>query len=221
MPGKNIKLLAGKPLIHYTLEAALNSKCFDQVLFSSDSDEYLEVAGQLDSVLLDKRPSSLAGDTIKVIDAVCEIAEREEIKSKYKTITLLLPTCPFRRASDIRNGFSMLDESVDSIVSVTEFEFPITMSMTMDEESKDIDFMFNPSPLVTGNTRSQDHKPVYRPNGGFYMAWADSLRKKGNFFRGKVRGYVMPREFSADIDTDLDFKYAELLLSEKVVELDK
>ena len=219
LPGKNIRLLAGKPLIYYTLEAALKSGCFDTVMFSSDSDEYLKVAGELERVTLDKRPSTLALDTIKVIDAVCEIAEREEIRSKFKTISLLLPTCPFRRISDIRKGFKMLNKNVDSVVSVTEFDFPITMSMNLKEESSNIDFVFNPSPLVTGNTRSQDHKPYYRPNGGFYMGWADSLRKRGNYFRGKVRGCVIPNEYSVDIDTDLDFKYAEFLLDEKIINL--
>lgn len=220
LPGKNSMPLAGRPLIHYTLNAALMSGSFEQIMFSSDSDELLEVAGELEGITLEKRAPALAGDTVKVIDTVCEIAEREKVHSRFDTIALLLPTCPFRCGTDIRNGFALLDENVDSVVSITSFEFPVSMSMRLNEESRELDFLFNPSPLVTGNTRSQDHQTVYRPNGGFYIAWTQSLRKQGNFFRGKVRGYAMPREYSVDIDTSLDLKYAELLLEEKIVVLE-
>jgi CMP-N-acetylneuraminic acid synthetase len=71
--------------------------------------------------------------------------------------------------------------------------------------------VFDPAPLVTGNTRSQDHAPVYHPNGGFYFGWRDRLVEHGNYFRGRTRGYVMPRVHSADVDDELDFEYAEFL----------
>lgn len=221
LPGKNIRQLAGKPLIHYTLEAASLSGCFDKILFSSDSEEYLEVASRVSGVVPDERPQTLAGDTVKVIDAVQEIAARDDVRNTFDTITLLLPTCPFRRASDIRRGFEMLDDSTDAVVSMTEFEFPITMSAQLASEQGHIDFVFNPSPLVTGNTRSQDHKSSYRPNGGFYIAWAKSLRAQSNFFSGRVKACLMPREYSADVDTHLDFAYAEFLMKNNFVDLNK
>ncbi|MCK4827635.1 acylneuraminate cytidylyltransferase family protein, partial [bacterium] len=160
LPGKNIKEINGKPLICYTIEAAINSDCFDTLLFSSDSEEILSVARRYEQVTIDRRPASLAGDKVKVIDAVCEIIDREEMQNRFDTVSLLLPTCPFRRASDIRKGFDLLDQSVDSVISATSFEFPIRMSFELAENTQELRYLFDPSPLVTGNTRSQDHAPV-------------------------------------------------------------
>ncbi len=172
LPGKNIKEVNGKPLICYTIEAAIKSGCFDTILFSSDSEEILSVANEYKKITIDLRPDSLAGDKVKVIDAVCEIADRDEFQGKFDTISLLLPTCPFRRrATDIQNGFELLDRDIDSVISATNFDFPIRMSFEIDRDTQELQYIFDPSPLVTGNTRSQDHTPTYRPNGAFYISW--------------------------------------------------
>lgn len=220
LPKKNIAELYGKPLISYTIEAALGCGCFDKILFSSDDDKILTVAARYNGITIEKRPSALAGDKIKVIDLVREIVKRPDYQDRFDTLSLLLPTCPFRTSRDIDAGFELLTESIDSVVSATNFEFPIQMSMKIDNETKKVDYLFNPSPLVIDDTRSQDHRPVYRPNGGFYISWWHRLKINCNFFRGKVRGYVMSREKSADIDTKLDLLYAEFLLRQGVVRID-
>ena len=219
LPGKNISLLNDKPLICYTIEAAIQSRCYDHILFSSDDDDFLAIAAEYREVAVEKRPASLSGDTVKVIDLVCTIVDRPETEKDFDTVSLLLPTCPFRRPRDIRKGFQNLTPAWDSVVSVTPFEFPITMSMHLEEQTRSVRYVFDPSPLVTGNTRSQDHETVYRPNGAFYISWTKRLAEQRNYFRGRVRGVPMPREYSVDIDEKQDLLIADTYLKNNVVQL--
>lgn len=219
LPGKNLRPLNGKPLIGYTIEAALRSRCFEKVLFSSDDEELLEVAHGFGAEA-EKRPAYLAADTAKVLELVNVLADREELQRQFDVIALLLPTCPFRRPSDLRKGLELLTREVDSVVSVTDFEFPPQLGVTVDAGTGLLEGLFDPSPLVTGNTRSQDQERVLRPNGGFYMAWWDRFLVNRNYFKGKVRPYIMEREYSADVDTLTDLEYAEFLLRNHKLDLE-
>jgi CMP-N,N'-diacetyllegionaminic acid synthase len=216
---KNIKLLNHKPLIHYTIEAAIQSRCFDRILFSSDDDDILDCASCFSELVLEKRPDHLATNQSKVIELVCEIADRKALQDEYDIIALLLPTCPFRRAEDLQNGLSLLTKEVDSVVSVTNYDFSPTLSVTLEGEEQIVKGLFDPCPLITGNTRSQDHAPAYRPNGAFYMSWWKPFLINRNFWKGKVRGYPMPRLFSVDIDEEQDLRYAEFLLQHNFVSI--
>jgi CMP-N-acetylneuraminic acid synthetase len=220
LPKKNMASLNGKPLICYTIEAAIKSRCFDEIMLSSDDETILAVADNYPVIHREKRPPGLSGDTVKVIDLICHIIDRPSMQGKFDTISLLLPTCPFRKASDIGNGFGLLTADLDSVISVTTFEFPIKLSMEIEDNTQLVNYLFNPSPLVTGDTRSQDHRPIYRPNGGFYIAWWHKLKKNRNYFVGKVKGYPMHRNYSVDIDTEIDLLFAELLLKQKIIELE-
>jgi CMP-N-acetylneuraminic acid synthetase len=217
---KNIAKLNGKPLICYTIESAIQSQCFDHIIFSSDDDEILNEAKNYSEITIKKHSEKLSGDKVKVIELIIQILGRQDLKDKFDTITLLLPTCPLRRASDIKQGFKLLNKKIDSVVSVTEFEFPIKMSLELKNNSNTLKYIFDPSPLVTGNTRSQDHKPIFRPNGAFYISWWNKLQKNENYFKGKVKGHAMPREHSVDIDNQTDLLYAEILLKHNFIKLD-
>lgn len=219
-PGKNIANLNGKPLIAYTIEAAIRSRCFNSIIFSSDDNEILDIARKYPEITAEKRPQKYAGDKVKVIELILSILNRKNLKNQFDTITLLLPTCPLRRVIDIKKGFQLLSKQIDSVVSVTEFEFPIKMSIEYKNNSKILKYLFNPSPLVTGNTRSQDHKPIFRPNGAFYISWWNKLKTNKNYFKGKVKGHGMPREHSVDIDNQTDLIYAEMLLEQNYIKLD-
>lgn len=215
LPGKNMAQLGGKPLIVHTLEAAIKSECFRKIIFSSDDPALLEIAGNFDSIDPEERPSRLAGDKVKVLELVNEIAVRPGLSSKFDVICLMLPTAPFRRASDIKAGFEMLAPEVDGVVSLTSYEFPPQLSVTIDDQTGLLKPVFDPSPLITGETRSQDQAPIYRPNGGFYVAWLNAFLKNRNFFKGRVRGYVMSRLASVDIDDKVDLMQAQFLLDSK------
>lgn len=209
---KNIQPLNDKPLVSFTIEAALKSQCFETVLLSSNDENILSIGRQYDGVSIEKRPERLSGDRVTVLELIKEIAERPEMSERYDFIALLLPTCPFRQASDIQAGLEQLTPDIDSVVSLTQYEFPPQLSVSLTEEGKLIEPVFDPCPLITGNTRSQDQKTIYRPNGGFYISWWTSFQVNQNFWKGKVRGYVMPRINSVDIDDKTDLMYAQFLL---------
>ncbi|MFL2769667.1 MAG: cytidylyltransferase domain-containing protein [Rhodospirillaceae bacterium] len=217
LPRKNLLELNGKPLVCYSIDAAIKSGVFDHVMLNSDDPEILALGERYEAVEARLRPEHLAGDTVKVIDLIIEIASEQYVADNFNVIALLLPTCPFRDARDLTNGLGMLDEGADAVVSATAYEFPYTMSMRVDDVGL-IKHVFNPAPLVSGNTRSQDHDEVYHPNGGFYFGWRGRLITNGNYFAGKTKAYIMPRLTSIDIDDENDFRYAEHLLQSGVVE---
>jgi len=220
LPGKNIRKLNGKPLVNYTVEAAVASGVFQDIWISSDDDEILQLADAHQEVTPVKRSQTLAKDTTKVLELMNVIAGDAALKGKYDVLALLLPTCPFRLAEDIRRGIDRLTAEVDSVVSFTAYEFPHAMSVTVDGETGLISPVFEPCPLITGNTRSQDHASVYRPNGAFYMAWWGKFLVNRNYFVGNVQAYIMDRLHSVDIDSQADFEYAEFLLRAKHLQMD-
>ena len=211
LPRKNVRLLRNKPLVAHTIEAALESDCFTAVMLNSDDPEILSIGNNYKDVIREQRPERLARDDSTVLETVCEITARKDIQLEFDIIALLLPTCPFRTASHIKQAFKQLSEEIDGIVSVTTYEFPPQLSVFMAEESM-LEPVFEPCPLITGNTRSQDQKTIFRPNGGFYISWMSSFLRNRNFFKGKVKGFPMSRLSSVDIDSELDFEYAEYLM---------
>ena len=218
LPRKNLLPLGSKPLIDYTIEAVVSSKLFRTILFSSDDDEMLHHADKFNNINTEKRDKRLAGDEVKVIDLVKEIASRDDYDD-YDQIGLFLPTCPFRNAEHIREAIQLLDELDYSVVSVCPMIDPLQLSLTIDERTNIINpnALLNPSPLVTGLTRSQDFEPYFRVNGGLYIAWMNQFRQKENFFEGQVKGYVMSRLESVDIDYKYDLDIANLLLEKKYI----
>lgn len=211
---KNLQLLDGKPLVQHTLEAVIAAGIFKTVILSSDDDDILGVAKNVQDVIQEKRSEELARDTTKVLELIVKIAERESYEVEYDTIGFFLPTCPFRRPTHIKEAYSLLNEQIDSVVGITKMEDPLQLSLGYNEESKLIDpeAILSPSPLITGETRSQDFKNYYRPNGSFYISWIHSIRKHKNFFKGNVKGYLIDRLHSVDIDTEMDIKYAQFLI---------
>jgi CMP-N,N'-diacetyllegionaminic acid synthase len=209
LPKKNIKKLSKKPLISYSIEAAIKSKCFNKIVVSTDDEIIAKIASKFSEVDVDNRPSYLATSTATALNTLLEYLERA--KNQSDVITLMLPTCPFRSHQHIIDGFKLLIKNIDSVISVTPFSFPYEMSLIYKENTDTLKTFFDPSPLITGNTRSQDQRVYYHPNGGFYISWLSSLRKYGNFFAGKMKGYTMENINSHDIDTAIDFDIAEYI----------
>lgn len=214
LPGKNMRLLGGKPLVQYTIDAVVDSTLFSAVIVSSDDDQVLEFCQQLEGVIPEPRNPELAGDRVKVIELVKEIANRPGYAEQFKRIGLFLPTCPFRTAADVRAGYELLTPDVTTVLSIAEFSEPVQISMGFDPASRRLDpeALFSPSPLVGGQTRSQDLENYYRVNGGFYLSWMDQFLRNESFFQGDLKGYAMPVLRSVDIDYEYDLLYAQVLL---------
>ena len=210
LPRKNIKLLCGKPLVFYTIDAVLKSKIFDKVIFTSDDDEILNTVSTnytlpiLETV---KRPKKLASDTSKVIDTVVYFAD-----VNYDQTWLTLPTSPLKTSKDFISSSHLLENKVDSVISYTEMEFPPTLGLTAGYAGRLFDYD-STLPWQNGNSRSQDHPTVYRPNGAIYGSWTNKLLNNKNYYKGIVKGHFMPRNRSIDIDTQFEFDLAEFLMN--------
>lgn len=211
LPRKNLRPLGGRPLVAHTLAAAADSGCFSRILLSSDDPEMLAQADDFEGVDPWPREEALSGDKVTALTLVESIIETNGFDAEYDVVALLLPTCPFRTAQHVREGFELLSEEVDGVVSLTTYEFPPQLSVTLGEENGYIRGVFDPCPLITGDTRSQDQATIYRPNGAFYIQWMAKFMVNRNFWKGDVRGYVMDREDSVDIDDERDLEYAQFM----------
>jgi CMP-N,N'-diacetyllegionaminic acid synthase len=205
---KNLQELGGVPLVQHALRAAIDSQCFTDVLLTSDDDEILELGSRMNGVTTDRRDPAHATDKATVFGLVAALVARAEFQDRYDAVGLLLPTAPFRSANHVQDGFSLLNASCDAVVSVTRFEFPPQFGVLIDEESRQMTPYANPSPLLTGQTRSQDQAAIYHPNGALYLAWWSSYVEHGSFYKGRVRALEMSRLHSVDIDTPEDLEYA-------------
>lgn len=201
---KNIYLLGGKPLICYTIEAVLASECFDKVIVSTDSEAIAKIALNY-PVELYKREAHFATEKITVLEAIVDMMSKIEV---HDTLSYFLPTCPFTSPTDIRQALAMLEKEVDAVNSVVEYAVPIQLAMIKNNKSL-IPVFDN---LTQGMTNSKFIQKYYHPTGAFYMSWWDKLLKNKNFFKGEVRGHVMPRERIVDINDLHDIHLAEHLI---------
>jgi CMP-N-acetylneuraminic acid synthetase len=211
LPRKNLRPLGGRPLVAHTLAAAADSGCFSRILLSSDDEEMLAQADGFEGVDAWPREEVLSGDKVTALTLVESIIEKNGFDAEYDVVALLLPTCPFRTAQHVREGFELLSEDVDGVVSLTTYEFPPQLSVTLGDDDGYIRGVWDPCPLITGDTRSQDQATIYRPNGAFYIQWMARFMVNRNFWKGDVRGYAMDREDSVDIDDERDLEYAQFM----------
>lgn len=213
LPGKNIKMLNGKPLVVWTLEACVNSEHISEVIFSTDSKEYWELAKSYidsDKLILDDRSEEEAGDKVKIFDYLKTSVDKI-FSDRKGNFLMALPTMPLRTSEDVDKAILLSEELNKPVFSAVEYDFAVSFSFTTDGTS------WSPvlanSPMLTGNTRSQDQMPMYHPNGAIYIRPIDSLRSsqlKTIYDDGAP--YIMDRERSVDIDNAVDFKIAEILM---------
>ena len=206
-PRKNLANFNGLPLICHSVTTALNSGVFDEIYVSSDDSSILAVIDHHPKVRLHQRDKMLATDSAKTIDVVLDLLNHLSISPH--TVTLLLPTCPLCLPSHIQEGMQLFHNisDIDAVVSSTPAEFPPQLMYSINPNN--IISLKPDHDLVTGNTRSQDHPPMYRPNGAFYISKYQSLIHFRSFWRGLVCAYVMDRKFSVDIDTQIDYEIAK------------
>jgi CMP-N-acetylneuraminic acid synthetase len=215
IPRKNLLPLAGKPLLAYTIEAALKSGVFLDVVVSSDDQEILGLAGSLGAVA-DIRPEELSGDTIRFVQVVEEYLLRPGMRQKYETIAGMLPTCPFRTAEDVRRAFDLFSQQAGNgyLLSVTEYDFPPQLALDFAEDGVTLTMR---DPVMYGKTtRSQSIGKSYHPNGAIYLASVDGFLREKTFFANPMFGYLMPAERSFDIDYPYQFAIAEAMMQEQI-----
>ena len=199
LPRKNLLDLCGKPLIAWSIEAALKSKYISKVIVSSDDEEILNIAKEYKADFI-KRPDELASDTATTFDALKHTLENVE---KYDYVVLLQPTSPLRSEKHIDEAIELLKEkNADAIISVCEMEHSPLWSNTLDENLDMSNFLRD----EVLNKRSQDLPKYYRLNGAIYICKTDKLlQNKGFFLKENIYAYKMNKKHSVDIDEEIDF----------------
>lgn len=212
LPGKNIKNFLGKPLISYTIDAALKSKYITRVIVSTNDLEIAKIALKYGAEIPFLRPDYLASDDAKAIDTYLYTIEKisNDENIAVENIVVLLPTAPLRNSIDIDNACEIFNtKNADSLISYTPESHPIIWHKHINEEGK-FENIFDDDVL----SNRQDIKESYYPNGAIYI-FKKSLLQSGKYYGTNSFSYIMPRERSVDIDTIDDFEYAEFLMKKK------
>lgn len=209
LPRKNVLPVGGKPLIAWTIEAALASRCVSRVVLSSDDDEIMQVARSHGCEVPFRRPAELAGDLASSADVVAHALAQ---LPGHDHVLLLQPTSPLREAADIDAAFDLMQShQAPACVSVCPVqESPYWMYRI--EGGQQLRPLLPPA---SGAHRRQDLPPVYMLNGALYLAGVDHFRQQRAFLGPGCAAYVMPRERSLDIDTAEDLALADEELSKK------
>ena len=211
LPGKNIRLLNGKPLIAYAIEAALKAKHIDRVIISTDDEEIARVAVEYGAELPFMRPAELASDTAMAVDNYIYTIDRLEKEGgkPIEAFVVLQPTSPLRIAEDIDGAVELfLKKEADSVISYTKEAHPVVWHKYLDNESRFVD-------IFDANIKNrQENRVSYYPNGAVYVFRTAIIRER-KYYTDRSYAYVMPRSRSVDIDFIEDFEYAEFLLNRK------
>jgi N-acylneuraminate cytidylyltransferase len=208
IPRKNIKEFNGKPIIAYSIEAALKSNCFNQVIVSTDDDEIAEVAKKYGAQVPFSRPDELSNDYVGTIPVIKHAIEwMEDNNNLIENVCCLYATAPFVRSKIISKAYQKLkDTKADYCFSVTSFAFPIQRAIKVTEKNKVS--MFYPEYF---NVRSQDLEESYHDAGQFYWGKAQAFKDELPLFSEVATPYVLPRYLVQDIDTLEDWIRAEAM----------
>ncbi|NYR13107.1 acylneuraminate cytidylyltransferase family protein [Pseudoalteromonas sp. MIP2626] len=212
LPQKNIKLLNGLPLIAHTFEAIKDSKYISATIATSDCSEALNISTQYTNTYPLNRPTELASDTATTVDVVLHAVEYAKQFEEFDIVCLLQPTSPLRTAQDIDNAIALyIDKQAKGVVSMTKCEHSPLWATRLDTPAEFKEFIKGLT-----NARSQDLKEFYQLNGAIYLVdKVTLLNTKKIFLDDDYYPFIMTIENSVDIDTRLDFKFAEVLLREK------
>lgn len=216
IPGKNIKLLGGKPLICYTIDAARSITDDSQICVTTDDDRIIETVENYGLRVPFKRPSELATDTVGTYEVLLHALKYfEDNGESFDAIVLLQATSPFRTGKHIKEAMELYSKDIDMVVSVKETDSNPYYTCFEDDDNG----MLRISKGDGEYTRRQDCPPVYEYNGAIYIINPNSLKSKPlNEFTKRVK-YVMDREHSIDLDTMMDWMIAQYMIDNDIVKL--
>jgi CMP-N,N'-diacetyllegionaminic acid synthase len=211
VPGKNIRLLHGKPLIGHTIEQALAVKGIDAVYVSTDDPDIARVARQFGARVPYLRPAELATSSapkVPAIEHLCNWVTQSE--GDFNRVVDLDPTSPLRKISDIEACLDLLDADTDAVITACEAEKNPYFNMVERKLDGNIGLVCQPKGTVVAR---QQAPTVYSMNASIYV-WHRHTLSKG-LWNGRLKLHVMPRERSIDIDSPLDFAIVEMLMAQQ------
>lgn len=208
LPKKNLRILKGRPLLYYTIDAVKNSKYVNRIVVSTEDDTIAQVSQSYGAEII-MRPPELATDESSTISVVINVLEQLHKKEKYNPdlIVLLQPTSPLRSTEDIDNAINTFqNSSKDSLISVTVYEHSPYWAFRIEKD------LLQPEFTQDSPKRSQDIPTLYRPNGAIFITRPETLLKNRSFYTNQIIPFIMPKEKSIDIDDEFDFSLVEFLL---------
>ena len=207
IPHKNIKPFLGRPIIAYSIEAALGTGLFEEVMVSTDDVEIAEIARQEGASVPFLRSTENANDYATLADVLVEVVNAYKGRgNEFDLICCLLPTAPLISSEDVRSAYDQLVMSTfDSICPVVAFSYPILRSLSIDEKGN-----LNMNWPEYRFSRSQDLRPAYHDSGTFYWIKTSSLLKDKKLLSENGTAIVLDEFRVQDIDTDTDWALAEM-----------
>ncbi len=220
IPGKNIKPLAGKPLIHYTLDVAKRfleiNKIEAEICVSTDDNEIQKSVNDygIDTPFI--RPDYLSTDTSTTTDVILHaINFYKEIGIEFNYVILLQPTSPFRRLIDLNNSWNIVQNNSDLDAVISVFDSGANPYYNLVEENNGF---IKKSKTISNITRRQDTPKVYQLNGAIYIFKVDEFLKVNSIMNlEKIKMIEMPLINSIDIDYQSDWDYCEYLLNSNII----
>jgi CMP-N,N'-diacetyllegionaminic acid synthase len=215
VPGKNIKSLAGKPLLAYTIEQAQSLEWVDRIVVSTDDEHIKKVAEEYGVEVPFLRPPELATDTSAKAPAIKHAIETSQSfwHESYDVVVDLDPTSPLRTLDDINASLALLTQPQTlSVFSVSESYKNPYFNMVEPDEKGYVHLSKTPQKPIF---RRQDAPAVYSMNASIYVMRVSDFLKQNSFFTSQTRVHIMPEERSIDIDRPIDFEWVEFLMSKQ------
>lgn len=217
VPGKNIRLLAGKPLITYTIETAFKSEFVDRVVVSTDDEKIAQVARDFGAEVPFVRPKELAQNNspewLAWQHAIQTLKEQDNGR-ELDVFASIPPTAPLRAVEDVDNSIrTFLESDADIVITVKKAGHHPSFNMISIDENGYAKLVLPPSRTIY---RRQDVSLVYDMTTVAYVANPQFIMKAKSIFDGKVKFVIIPEERAVDIDTELDFQFAEYLMTNRM-----
>ena len=206
IPRKNIKTFLGKPIIAYSIEAALASEVFDEVMVSTDDAEIADVARQYGAKVPFFRSPEMSNDMAMTAPVLIEVLqEYDKLGEKFNYVCCIYPCAPFVNVIRLKEGMELLiEKGCDSVLPVVKFSYPPQRCMVIRDGKAQMLYPEN------YNVRSQDLEPYYHDVGQFYCLKSESLIKEEKLFCNKTLPIILNESEMQDIDTEEDWKIAEI-----------
>lgn len=206
IPRKNIRPFMGKPVIGYSIQAALESGMYDTVMVSTDDEQIASIARSFGAEVPFMRSEETSGDFATTAQVIAEVLSEYEARGKhFDTVSCIYSTAPFLTGERIKEAFSLMDKcNYDSVFTVVQYSYPVQRSLKITDGKV---FMTCPE---YRNARSQDLEPVYHDAGQFYLADTVCFKRTGSLWGDNTGAIVLAELEVQDLDTEMDWILAEM-----------
>jgi N-acylneuraminate cytidylyltransferase len=206
IPGKNIKDFLGKPIIAYSIQTALDSKLFDEVMVSTDDNEIFEISKKFGASISFLRSEKTSNDYATTADVLIEVIEEYKKRGKvFDYVCCIYPTAPFITSEKLNHSFKFLiEKKAESLIPIVRFSYPIQRALRIENDSLQYIYPENRS------KRSQDLERTYHDAGQFYWIKTDVLINQSSIVTDNSIAYEISELEVQDIDSETDWKIAEM-----------